>query len=168
MIAFVTTILKFKEQGEKTGWTYIVIPLDVVLKLKPGTKKSFRVKGKLDDYPVHQVALLPMGGGEFIMPLNAVIRKGIGKKQGAMLNVSLQEDNTPLTLDADMMECLADEPVALGFFKQLSNSQQHYFSKWIAGAKTDATKTKRITQAINGLANGQDFPHMLRALKNRS
>jgi len=104
MVVFNTTILKFKEQGEKTGWTYIVIPADVARKIKPGTKKSFRVKGKLDDYPIRQVALLPMGGGEFILPLNAGMRKGIGKRHGAMLRVALEEDNKPLTLDPDLMD----------------------------------------------------------------
>ena len=168
MVKFVTTILKFKEQGEKTGWTYIAIPADVAQKIKPGTKKSFRVKGKLDDFPVHQVALIPMGGGEFIMPLNGMIRKGIGKRHGAMLRVALEEDKTPLLLNPEMMECLADEPDALGFFKQLPKSHQHYFSKWIASAKTEATKAKRIAQAVNGLMHGQNFSQMLRAVKNNS
>ena len=48
MVSYSTTILKFDEQGEKTGWTYIVIPSAIAQKLKPGNKKSFRVKGKLD------------------------------------------------------------------------------------------------------------------------
>ncbi|MEJ0102256.1 MAG: DUF1905 domain-containing protein [Bacteroidota bacterium] len=71
MVQYTATILQFAEQGEKTGWTYIEIPADIAQKLKPGNKKSFRVKGKLDNHPIKKVALLPMGGGRFIMPLNA-------------------------------------------------------------------------------------------------
>jgi len=45
MIQFIVTIHRFEKQGEKTGWTYIEIPVDIAEKLKPGSKKSFRVLG---------------------------------------------------------------------------------------------------------------------------
>ena len=61
MISYNATILKFEKQGEKTGWTYIEIQADVAHQLKPNTKTSFRVKGKLDNYSIKAVALLPMG-----------------------------------------------------------------------------------------------------------
>ncbi len=83
MIKFSTTILKFDKQGEKTGWTYIIIPAKIVQQLKPKNKKSFRVKGKLDDFEINKVALMPMGEGDFIMAINAAMRKGIGKRKGA-------------------------------------------------------------------------------------
>ena len=67
MIQFNAVIRQFAEQGEKTGWSYITIPSDIADQLKPGFKKSFRVKGKLDSYSIAQQALLPMGNGEFIL-----------------------------------------------------------------------------------------------------
>ena len=98
MIKFTATIHKFEKQGEKTGWTYIGIPADIAQKLKPGNKKSFRVKGKLDNFKIDGIALLPMGGGSFIMALNAAMRKGIRKKHGAMLEVQLAEDEKRLCI----------------------------------------------------------------------
>ncbi len=79
MISYKTIILTFDKQGEKTGWTYIQVPADIAQQLKPDTKKSFRVKGKLDNYKIKAVALLPMGEGNFIMPINGAMRKAIGK-----------------------------------------------------------------------------------------
>ena len=38
MIKFTATILKFNEQGEKTGWTYIEIPADIAQQIKPNNK----------------------------------------------------------------------------------------------------------------------------------
>ena len=35
-------------------------------KLNPGVKKSYRVKGKLDDLAIEKTALIPMGKGDFI------------------------------------------------------------------------------------------------------
>src|ERR1700751_3497305 len=89
MVKFSATILKFNEQGEKTGWSYIEIKQAVAHKLKPDNKKSFRVKGKLDEHPIKSVALVPMGGGDFIMAINATMRKAIGKQKGATLKVEL-------------------------------------------------------------------------------
>jgi Domain of unknown function (DUF1905)/Bacteriocin-protection, YdeI or OmpD-Associated len=165
MVQFTTTILQFAQQGEKTGWTYITIPEKIAQQLKPGNKKSFRVKGKLDNYIIKAVALLPMGGGDFIIAFNADMRKATGKRKGATLKVQLQTDDKPLVLNKELMDCLADEPVALTFFNSMPKSHQHYFSKWIGDAKTDSTKTKRIALAVSGLAKKMNFSEMIKAQK---
>jgi hypothetical protein len=165
MEQFTTTILQFAEQGEKTGWTYIRIPAAVAQKLKPGNKKSFRVKGKLDDHPIQKVALLPMGEGDFIMPLNLTVRKAIRKTKGGKLKVMLEVDNTTIRPPADLMECLADEPKALEFFKGMAKSHQNYFGNWVNSAKTDATRAKRIAQTVNAMARSKNFGEMIRSLK---
>ena len=41
MISFNTTILKFAEKGEKTGWTYILIPNEISQQINPDQKKSY-------------------------------------------------------------------------------------------------------------------------------
>jgi hypothetical protein len=168
MIEFTATILQFDQQGEKTGWHYIEIPADIAQQLMPENKRSFRVKGKLDSYSFSGIALLPIGGGSFIMALNKEIRRGIHKRKGAMLKVQLQVDKKTYQLSAEFMECLGDEPVALAFFKTLPRGHQNYFSKWIESAKTGQTKAKRIAQAVNGLAKKQGYPEMLRALKKEN
>jgi hypothetical protein len=166
MVKFTATLKKFDRQGEKTGWTYFEIPAEFAQKLKPGNKKEFKVKGKLDNYSITRVSLLPMGGGSFIMPVNAGMRKGIGKKHGAMIKVQLEADDSPFIFNEDFMECLEYEPKAKEHFKTLTGSHQRYFSKWIDSAKTDATKTKRIAMAVNALAKKWGYPEMLRSQKD--
>ena len=167
MISYKTIILKFDKQGEKTGWTYIQVPADIAQQLKPDTKKSFRVKGKLDNYSIKAVALLPMGTGNFIMPINGVMRKAIGKRHGAQLKVDLEADNAPLKISKDFMTCLADEPKALAHFNKIPKSVKNYFSKWIESAKTEPTKAKRIARAVNALARSQSFPEMIREFQKK-
>ena len=162
MITYTTSILQFDKHGEKTGWSYIEVPADIAEQLKPGCKKSFKVKGKLDGYSISQVSLLPMGNGIFIMPINAAMRKGTGKKKGAMLKVQLAEDKKEYELNTDLMECLADEPAAMAFFKTKNQSFQNYYSKWVESAKTEATKAKRIAMAVSSLAKKIEFGEMLR------
>lgn len=165
MIQFTTVIKKFSDKGEKTGWTYIEIPGEIAEKLKPNNKKSFRVKGSLDHFNFEGLALLPMGEGDFILALNAAIRRKIKKQKGASLTVTLEADNKPVKLNAELMECLADEPESLSFFNTLTPGHRKYFSNWIDSAKTDETRAKRIALAITALANHWNFGQMLRAQK---
>ena len=168
MVQFTTIIRKFNEQGEKTGWTHIIIPADIARQLMPGNKKSFRVKGKLDDFSISGIALMPMGGGEFVMTLNATIRKGIHKKEGAMLIAKLEVDKKEIKPPAEFVECLKDEPVAEEHFFSLAKSHQLYFTRWINSAKTEPTKIKRIAQAVNALSKKFDFGMMLRSIKQEN
>ena len=163
MIEFTATLKQFAEQGEKTGWTYIEIPVDAAQALKPGNKRSFRVKGRLDNHKIAGIALLPMGGGAFIMAVNAAMRKEIGKKKGAMVKVKLEEDKKEFQFNKDLMDCMADDPAAIEFFKSLPGSHQKYFSKWIDAAKTIETKTKRLAWAVTALSKKQNYGQMLRS-----
>lgn len=165
MITYQTTIEKFEKQGEKTGWTYITIPAEVAQQINPGVKKSYRVKGKLDNHTINQVALLPMGEGDFILPLNAAMRKVLGKRKGATLQVSLALDESTFKFCEELMMCLEDDTKAMQHFKSLSNSEQKYFSKWIDSAKTDSTKAKRITQTLNAMHRGFGYGQMIRAMR---
>ena len=165
MVCFTTSIMQFAKQGEKTGWSYISIPEKIAQQLKPGNKKSFRVKGKLDNLAIKGVSLIPMGGGDFILAVNAAMRKGTGKRKGDSLRVQLEVDKEGYRLDKELMECLTDEPAALAYFKSIPMSFQNYFSKWVESAKTEPTKTKRIAMAVSALAKKMNFPEMIRAQK---
>ncbi|MBS1746626.1 MAG: DUF1905 domain-containing protein [Bacteroidetes bacterium] len=165
MVRFSSIIFQFAEKGEKTGWSYIVIPGDIAEKIKPGNKKSFRVKGKLDNYAIKFVAVIPMGDGSFIIPFNAAMRKGTEKRKGAIIQVELQEDKNQYELDKDFIACLQDEPTAFKFFNTLPGSHKNYFSHWIDSAKTDFTKTKRIAQAVSALVRKMGYTEMMREQK---
>jgi len=167
-VRFTATVLRFGQHGEKTGWTYFEIPPDIASKIKPGNRKSFRVKGSLDRHSISAVALIPMGGGSFIMPLNAKLRRALGKGKGASISVTLEEDKSPFRLNPDLLDCLADAPAARKFFECLPGAHQRYISKWIDSAKTAPTRARRIAVALNTLSRKQGFREMLPASGNRS
>lgn len=162
MISFKATIHKYGEQGEKTGWTYIEVPADAADELNPGIRKSYRVKGFLDKHPISGVALIPSGGGIFIIPVNAAMRKAIAKKEGAMIDVQLEVDTVQYELNKLLVECLQDAPKASKIFYKMPRSHQNYYSKWVDSAKTDATKEKRIVLIITSLERGLSYGEMLR------
>ena len=161
-VAFSALLKQFAQQGEKTGWTYLDISEKLAGQLQFGVKKSFRVKGSIDAHKIKQVALIPMGDGNFIMPVNAAMRKATRKKKGDTVQLELEPDKSELKLSQDFLACLADEPQAQEYFSSLPKSHQQYYSKWIESAKTEPTKIKRIATVINGLARHMDYGAMLR------
>jgi Domain of unknown function (DUF1905)/Bacteriocin-protection, YdeI or OmpD-Associated len=167
MIEFITTIHKFDKKGEKTGWTYIEISAAQAGKIKPGYKVGFRVKGSLDDWTFEKVALLPMGKGNFILPINAKMRKATGKKQGDKLKVRMEYDEKRPSLSRDLMTCLKEDPEALKFFKSLPGSHQLYFSKWVESAKTAQTKTKRLVTCMTAFGKKLSYSEMMRSYREQ-
>lgn len=166
MVDFTAMMLQFAEQGEKTGWTYIEIPAGIALQMKPGNKKSFRVRGMLDALPVRGMALMPMGDGNFIMALKADVRKKLHKNAGAMLHARLEEDiHYKVETPSDLQECFDFEPEAAEFFNSLAKSHREYFIKWINDAKTSETRAKRIVNTVNAMLRKWAFNVMLREMR---
>ncbi len=165
MVQFTAAIQQFAAKGEKTGWSYISVPADIAEQLNPGVRKSYRVKGKLDDFAIKGVALIPMGGGSFLIAVNAAMRKGIHKKKGAMVKLQLVVDKAPLEVPAGLLECLADEPNAKKAFDNLKESHRNYFIKWVGGVKGEVAVAKRIAMVVTAMLKGYDFVEMMREQK---
>lgn len=168
MISFIAELMRMGQNGEKTGWTYFYVPNAVAEALKPGQKASFRVKGMLDEFPIKLVATIPMGSRaevddtSFIIPVNADMRRGIGKEAGATVRVTLDLDTDPLPQSDDLLLCLADEPTALANFEKMPLSHRNYYFKWIESAKTHETKAKRIANTVTGMARSLTYAEILK------
>lgn len=162
MIKHKTIIQKFKEKGEKTGWTYVEIPQQIAEQLNKNCKKSFRIKGKIDEIILQPISILPMGDGSFILPLNLSLRRKIKKPIGEIVLLNIELETKEYVLNTDFVECLQDAPQAWQHFNSLTQYHQNYFSKWIDQAKTTDTIVKRIIQAVNALAQGWGYAEMIR------
>ena len=167
MFSFKSIITRYNAKSEKSGWTYIEVSASQAKKLKPESKVTFRVKGSLDQVKFEKVAILPMGEGNFIMPLNASMRKSIGKKQGDKLKVTMEVDERKMIISPDLIACLKEDPDAMTFFKSLPGSHQLYFSKWIESAKTTQTKTRRIVTCMVAFSKKLGFSEMMRSYRNQ-
>ena len=166
MVVFNAIIKRFERNAEKTGWTYIIIPAAIVHQMKPAYRKSFRIKGKIDDVKIEKVSILPMGNGDFILALKKELRKQIGKAVGAFVKVQIAEDKRELEILPELISCLRDEPEALKAFKKLPPSHQRYYSKWVTEAKTDQTKVKRIAIAVDAMLTNKTFGEALKSASN--
>lgn len=166
MVNFKVTIEKFEAMGEKTGWNYVHLPEYIAAQIKPNQRKSFRVKGNIDHVAIQGLALLPMGEGDFILPLKTALRKQLKKEAGAEVTLSLTYDaDFKVEIPEDLEICLADEEDLLKQFLSMPKSHQNYYINWLNTAKTEATRTKRIVLIMNAMAQKLDFGQMISASK---
>jgi uncharacterized protein YdeI (YjbR/CyaY-like superfamily) len=62
---------------------------------------------------------------------------------------------TELVIPDDLIEAFKDNPKAAEVFHDFSNSHRKEYVQWITEAKTEATRTKRIAQAIEMMEEGK-------------
>lgn len=167
MITFEAELERFSKMGEKTGWTFVTIPREIANQIKPDCRKSFRVKGLLDELPVAGMSFIPMGEGDFILALNSTIRKQLKKEEGAKLHLELEEDKTfKIEMPEDLELCLLEEGHFMENFLNLPKSHQNYYINWLNTAKTETTRVKRLTQIVVAMDKKQNFSEMMRSYKN--
>lgn len=134
----------------KGAWTYAEIP-----EIPQNSKNPFgwvQVKGAIDDYPLRQFKLMPMGNGRLFLPVRASIRKKIKKEAGDHVHLILDLDHSELEIPTEIMECFKNEPKSIyESFSSFSDGEKKAYLDWIYLAKTDATKVKRIAQMMERL-----------------
>ena len=167
MVIFKAEMEKFERMGEKTGWTYVFIPAAIANEIKPDCKKSFRIRGKIDQVSIQGLALVPMGEGDFILALKTALRKQLKKEEGAVVSLELEEDvDFKVEMPPELDMCLSDDPRLMEQFLSLPKSHQHYYINWFNTAKTEKTRVKRLTMIVNAMEQRLDFGEMIRSQKS--
>ncbi len=135
----------------KGGWTYAQIP--EVLK-NPHTPFGWvRVKGSIDNYTIESAKLQPMGNGKLFFPVNAKIRKAIGKQAGDTVHIVLFEEKISDKIREELRLCLENEPKDIkDTFYGLNEFLQNNYLGWLQDAKTEDEKANRIVKLIEELA----------------
>jgi len=145
---FHTTIL----QGDKTA-TGIEIPPEVVEALGAGKRPAVTVTINGFTYR-SSIAVL---GGTYMVGVSAENRAGAGVSGGDQVDVEIELDTAPreVVVPADFAAALDADPAARSTFERLSYSNKSWHVLQITGARTDETRTRRISKSIEALREGR-------------
>ncbi len=155
---FVNKKYKLQKYPGKGGWTYAIIS-----EISSDRKQPFgwvRVRGFIDDFEIKNYKLMPLGNGKMFLPVRAEIRKQIKKQDGDWVKVILFEDNDPLEIPDEFLQCLRDDPAAYKTFNNLNESHKKYYLDWIYSSKKEETRVERIAKSMDWLAKGLRFTDM--------
>lgn len=140
------------ELGGKTA-TGFQVPLEVVEGLGRGKRPAVVVR--IGGY-TYRSTVAPMSGA-FYLPLAAEHREATGVAAGEEIEVEVELDAAPRTVDVpdDFAAALDAEPQARTFFDGLSVSNRKWHVLSVDGAKTDETRQRRIQKSVAMLRDGR-------------
>lgn len=132
--------------GTPTG---IEAPPEAIAAL--GTKKNPAVKVHLPGYSYRSTVAVM--GGKFMIPLSAAHREAAGLKAGDPVEVTLELDLEPRTVEipADLAAALADKAGATAAFDALAFSKRKELVRQVVEAKAPETRARRIVKIVSEL-----------------
>lgn len=130
--------------------TGIVVPPEVVEGL--GSSKKPKVTVTINGY--RYPSSIASMGGRFLLPVSADVRAGAGVGAGDVVDVDVELDTAPRTVDVppDLAAALKASPTAAAAFAALSYSNQRRHVLSVEGARTAETRERRIAKAVAELA----------------
>lgn len=136
------------ELGGKTA-TGFEVPEEVVTGFGAGRRPAVRVTLGGHSYP----STVAVTGGRFMVPLSAENRTAAGLAAGDEVDVELELDTCTreLVVPEDMAAAIAADPGAQRFFDTLSYSNRRRHVLSVEGAKSDATRQRRIARVVEDL-----------------
>ena len=144
---FNTSVLK----DDKVNATGLPVRADAVAAL--GTGKRPKVKVSLNGY-TYRSTIAPFGD-VFMLPLSAEHRKAAGVEAGDVVEVTLELDVEPRTVEIppDLAAALAAKPGATAVFDALSFSTRKEYVRQVESAKAQETRERRIANIVAKLGN---------------
>jgi hypothetical protein len=96
-------------------------------------------------------------GGEFLVGLPREVRSGAGVAAGDDVEVVLELDTAPrgVEVPAALAAALAADPQAKVIFDGLAFTHRKEYARWIAEAKRDETRQRRVEQAVVMIKEGK-------------
>ena len=136
-------------ESDERDRVFIAIPFDPGQDW--GKRARYYVRGMLNATPFH--GSLGARQGIYFMPLNKELREHAGIGPGDTVRVVIAPDEAQTeAVPADFAARLTATPEAGRFFDTLSAFYRNAYVTWIEGAKTPATRMRRLDEAIGLLA----------------
>lgn len=132
----------------------VVLDEDQVATIGEG-KKRFPVLATVNGHTFeHTVTRM---GGEFLLGLNKATRAAAGVEAGDTVTVRIALDAAERTVDVPpaLSAALDADPGVRAAFDALASSHRKEFARWIAEAKREETRDRRVAQAVEMIRDGR-------------
>ena len=131
------------------GGAFIPLPAEV-LEALGGTRR--RVRGSLNGVDF-QSSTMPTGGGTACLGGHKATREAAGAELGDRVVVEVEVDDSPRQVEVppDLASALSAEPHLQEAFDRLSYTSRKEYAEWIAGAKREETRSRRLAETIERL-----------------
>lgn len=143
--------MQFRARLETNGRTAtgIEVPSSVVEALGAGKRPPVRITLHEHTYRTTVARM----GGRFLVPVSADVRKAAGVTAGDELDVGIELDDAPRTVEvpADLAAALAEEPAAAQAWEKLAYTHQKEWARSVEDAKKPETRARRVAAAIDAL-----------------
>ncbi|HET7573065.1 MAG TPA: YdeI/OmpD-associated family protein [Gaiellaceae bacterium] len=95
--------------------------------------------------------------GEFLLGLSRAVREAAGVEAGDTVQVTLTLDAAPREVEVPpaLAEALAADTAARAGFDGLAYTHRKEYARWIAEAKGEDTRARRVAQALELLRAGK-------------
>lgn len=143
-----------RESGE-SGGHWIEVPYDakeVFGQARPP------VRGTVNGTPLR--TRLAVYGGRGYLGLRAEIRRAAGIEVGDSVHVVLELDDIPREAEvpAALAQALENDVTARARFDALAFTDRREYAEWIASAKRDETRERRVAKTLEMLRSGVKHP----------
>jgi hypothetical protein len=147
--------LTFTTVLERRGPAAAVVLTDEQVAQVGEGKKAFPVRATINDHTwAGRVARM---GGELLLGLNREVRTAAGVEAGDEIEVTIALDEAPREVEVPpaLASALASDLEAEARFAALAFTHRKEFARWIAEAKKDETRERRVQQALQMLREGR-------------
>ena len=129
------------------GGTFIPVPHEVNEQL--GLKGRPKIQAVIAGQP-YRGSLMPMADGTFCLGVLKSIQETAGVKQGDTIEVLLELDTEPRTVEppADLANALARDKRAAATWEKLSFTNKKEMARSLEEAKKPETRKKRLAAAV--------------------
>jgi bifunctional DNA-binding transcriptional regulator/antitoxin component of YhaV-PrlF toxin-antitoxin module len=99
-------------------------------------------------------------GGVTYLGFRKEIRDAAGIVQGDGVEVDIERDDAPRVVEVPeaLSSALAADPEAMSAFEALAFTHRREYAQWIAQAKKEETRSRRVIRAIEMLRAGAKHP----------
>jgi hypothetical protein len=96
-------------------------------------------------------------GGEFLLGMSKAVRDQVGAQAGDEVTVTIALDDAPREVEVPpaLAAALNADPPVRAAFDALAYTHRKEFARWVAEAKQETTRDRRVAQAVTMIREGR-------------